>query len=64
MHAERFAGSHGEDNAMSSCWYLLVLRVLHFKRAQPSFAGNYMCVASYSGNIDSRQSVEIRVLGE
>ena len=57
VYMERFAGSHGVDNAT---WH----RVLHFKRAQPSSAGNYTCVASYSGNIDSRQSVEIRVSGE
>ena len=64
MHTERFAGSYGEDNATSSCCWFLALRVLHFKRAQPSFAGNYTCVSFYRGNKDSRQSVEIRVLGE
>ena len=57
VYMERFAGSHGVDNAT---WH----RVLHFKRAHPSSAGNYTCVASYQGNIDSRQSVEIRVSGE
>ena len=57
VYMEHFAGSYGVDNAT---WR----RVLHFKRAQPSSVGNYTCVASYQGNIDSRQSVEIRVSGE
>ena len=57
VYTERFAGSHGVDNAT---WR----RVLHFKRAQPSSAGNYACVASYSGNINFNQSVDIQVLGE
>ena len=57
VYTERFTGSHGVDNAT---WR----RVLHFKRAHPSSAGSYTCVASYQGNIDSRQSVEIRVPGE
>ena len=57
VYMERFAGSHGVDNAT---WH----RVLHFKRAHPSSAGNYTCFASYQRNIDSRQSVEIRVPGE
>ena len=57
VYVERFAGSSSEDNAT---W----LRVLHFKRAQPSFAGNYTCVASYSGHIYSYQSVDIQVSGE
>ena len=57
VYMEHFAGSHGVDNAT---W----LRVLHFKRAQPSSAGNYTCVASYRGHIHSNQSVEIQVSGE
>ena len=57
VYVERFAGSHGMDNAT---WR----RTLHFKRAHPSSAGNYTCVASYQGNINSHQSVEIQVSGE
>ena len=57
VYTERFAGSSDQDNAT---W----LQVLHFKRAQPSSAGNYTCVASYQGHIHSYQSVDIRVSGE
>ena len=57
MYTEHFAGSSAVDNAT---WH----RVLHFKRAQPSSAGNYTCVASYSGHIHSNQSVDIQVSGE
>ena len=57
VYVERFASSSDQDNAT---W----LRVLHFKRAQPSSAGNYTCIASYQGNIHSFQSVDIRVSGE
>ena len=57
VYVERFAGSSDQENAT---W----LRVLHFKRAQPSSAGNYTCVASYSGHIRSNQSVDIQVAGE
>ena len=57
VYTERFAGSSAVDNAT---W----LRALHFKRAQPSSAGNYTCVASYSGHIRSNQSVDIQVSGE
>ena len=57
VYMERFAGSSDQDNAT---W----IRVLHFKRAQPSAAGNYTCVASYKGNIHSYQSVDIQVSGE
>ena len=57
VYMERYAGSSDQDHAV---WQ----RVLHFKKAQPSSAGNYTCVASYQGNIYSQQSVEIRVSGE
>ena len=57
VYTERFAGSHGVENAT---WR----RVLHFKRTNPYSAGNYTCVASYQGNINSHQSVEIRISGE
>ena len=57
VYMERFAGNSGEDNAT---WR----RFLHFKRAQPSSAGNYTCFASYGMNIHSYQSVDIEVSGE
>ena len=37
------------------------LRALHFRRIQPSSAGNYTCVAYYNQHFS--QSVEIRVTG-
>ena len=57
VYMERYAGS-------SDQYYAVWRRVLHFKRAQPSSAGNYTCVAIYQGNMNSHQSVEIRVSGE
>ena len=57
VYMERYAGSSSEDNVM---WR----RVLHFKTTKPSSAGNYTCVANYKGNMNSHQSVEIRVSGE
>ena len=57
VYMERFAGSSDQNNAT---W----LRVLHFKKEQPSSAGNYTCIANYLGNIHSYQSVDIRVSGE
>ena len=54
VYAERYAGSVGVG---TRTWR----RCLHFKRAQPSSAGNYTCVANY--NQHSSQSVEIRVTG-
>ena len=38
-------------------------RLLHFKTTKPS-AGNYTCAANYEGNINSHQTVDIRVSGE
>ena len=57
VYTERYDGSHDQDNAT---W----LRVLHFKTTKPSSAGNYTCVANYKGNINSHQTVNIRVSGE
>ena len=57
VYMERYAGTSDQDHDK---WR----RVLHFKRAQPSSAGNYTCVANYKGNINSHQSVEIRVSGK
>ena len=57
VYMERYAGSSSEDNVM---WR----RVLHFKTTKPSSAGNYTCVANYKWNMNSHQSVEIRVSGE
>ena len=57
VYMERFAGSSDEDNAT---W----CRVLHFKTTKPSSAGNYTCVANYKGNVNSHQTVDIRVSGE
>ena len=57
VYVERFAGTSDQDNAV---WR----SVLHFKRAQPSSAGNYTCVASYENNIYSYQTVDIQVSGE
>ena len=57
VYMERFAGSSDQAHAV---WQ----RVLHFKTTQPFSAGNYTCAANYKGNMNSRQSVEIRVSGE
>ena len=57
VYMEWYAGSSDQDYAM---WR----RVLHFKTTKPSSAGNYTCVASYSGHIYSYQSVDIQVSGE
>ena len=57
VYVERYYGSSGQD-------YAVWRRVLHFKTTKPSSAGNYTCVASYKGNMNSHQSVEIRVSGE
>ena len=54
VYAERYSGSVGVG---TRTWR----RRLHFKRAQPSSAGNYTCVANYNQKFP--QSVEIRVTG-
>ena len=54
VYAERYPDSLGVG---TRTWR----RRLHFKRAQPSSAGNYTCVADYYQNFP--QSVEIRVTG-
>ena len=54
VYAEHYSGSVGVGTRI---WR----RLLHFKRAQPSSAGNYTCVANYSQNFS--QSVEIRLTG-
>ena len=54
VYAERYSGRLGVDTRI---WR----RLLHFKRAQPSSAGNYICVANYNQNFP--RSVEIRVTG-
>ena len=54
VYAERYSGSVGVG---TRTWR----RLLHFKRAQPSSAGNYTCVADYYQLFP--QSVEIRVTG-
>ena len=54
VYAERYSGSVGVG---TRTWR----RRLHFKRAQPSSAGNYTCVANYNQHFS--QSVEIRVTG-
>ena len=54
VYAERYSGSVGVG---TRTWR----RLLHFKRAQPSSAGNYTCVANYNQNFP--QNVEIRVTG-
>ena len=55
VYAERYSGSVG---ASTRTWR----RRLHFKRTQPSSAGNYTCVADYNQTLRN-QSVEIRVTG-
>ena len=57
VYMERYAGSSDQDHAV---WR----RVLHFKTTKPSSAGNYTCVANYQGNINSHETVDIRVSGE
>ena len=54
VYAERYSGS---VDVSTRTWR----RRLHFKRTQPSSAGNYTCVANYNQNFP--QSVEIRVTG-
>ena len=54
VYVERYAGS---VDVGARTWR----RRLHFKRAQPSSAGNYTCVANYNQNFP--RSVEIRVTG-
>ena len=39
------------------------LRALHFRRAQPSSAGNYTCVADYYQLFPQSVAIEIRVTG-
>ena len=57
VYMEHYAGSSDQD-------YAVWRRVLHFNTTKPSSAGNYTCVANYKGNLNSHQSVEIRVSGE
>ena len=57
VYMERYAGSSDQD-------YVTWRRVLHFKTTKPSAAGNYTCAANYKGNIQSYQTVDIRVSGE
>ena len=57
VYMERYAGNSNQDH---STWR----RVLHFKTTRPSSAGNYTCVANYQRNINSHQTVDIRVSGE
>ena len=57
VYMERYAGSSDQD-------YAVWRRVLHFNTTKPSSAGNYTCVANYKGNINSHQTVDIRVSGE
>ena len=54
VYAELYSGIVG---AGTRIWR----RRLHFKRAQPSSAGNYTCVADYNQNFP--QSLEIHVTG-
>ena len=60
VYSERYAGIVG--NA-SKTW----IRILHFKRTQPSSAGNYTCVALYRAKATTytlkSKSVEVRVTG-
>ena len=55
VYSERYAGIIGNS---SEIWRI----ILHFKRAQPSSAGNYTCVAHYRKETTSA-SVEVRVTG-
>ena len=56
VYAERYAGTIGNS---TETWR----RILHFKRTQPSFAGNYTCVAKYTQRM-TYKSVEVQVTGE
>ena len=55
VYAERYAGIIGNS---SEIWRI----ILHFKRAQPSSAGNYTCVALYRQET-TYSSVEVQVTG-
>ena len=57
VYAERYAGIEG--NSSETTWR----RILHFKRTQPSSAGNYTCVAGYRERKTASASVEVRVTG-
>ena len=56
VYSERYAGIEG--NSTETTWR----RILHFKRTQPSSAGNYTCVADYRKEKTSA-SVEVQVTG-
>ena len=56
VYAERYSGSVGVG---TRTWR----RRLHFKRAQPSSAGNYTCVADYYQLFPQSVEIEIRVTG-
>ena len=53
VYAERYAGTIGNS---TETWR----RILHFKRTQPSFAGNYTCLADYRQGT-TYKSVEVQV---
>ena len=61
VYVERYAGIEG--NSTETTWR----RILHFKRTQPSSAGNYTCVARYRAKATTytlkSKSVEVRVTG-
>ena len=61
VYVERYAGIAG--NSTETTWR----RILHFKRAQPSSAGNYTCVARYKVKAMTytwkNKSVEVQVTG-
>ena len=57
VYVERYAGIEG--NSTETTWR----RILHFKRTQPSSAGNYTCVADYRKKETTSASVEVRVTG-
>ena len=60
VYSERYTGIEGN---ITETWR----RVLHFKRTQPSSAGNYTCVARYRVKATTytwkNKSVEVRVTG-
>ena len=60
VYSERYAGIAGNS---TETW----IRILHFKRTQPSSAGNYTCVAGYRVKAMTykwkNKSVEVRVTG-
>ena len=58
VYAERYAGIAGNT---SETWR----RILHFRRTQPSSAGNYTCVAHYMYRSKETRytGVEVRVTG-